>query len=274
MNVPTSADPNILLSSPKTVDGSIVLITVRMPDGSPAGAPKGSFEDIELPFFPLDSGNGSPSKTYQAVLGVPFDHKPGLTTIEVTYAGKTSAIPLTIEDGKYPSEKLQVAKRMVNPRKSDVARIQKEQARIGQIYRQLTEEKLWKGPFSLPIDSPITSIFGTKRLYNGVKKNFHGGLDLRAAVGTPIQAPAGGVVALASDLYFTGKTVILDHGYGVITIYAHMSKFNVKEGERVSAGQLLGLSGKTGRVSGPHLHWQVVVHRQKVNPLDLTRVMQ
>jgi murein DD-endopeptidase MepM/ murein hydrolase activator NlpD len=126
----------------------------------------------------------------------------------------------------------------------------------------------------LPIDSKVTSIYGTKRTFNGEMRSFHQGLDLRAKTGTPVRAPAGGTVVLAKDLFFTGNTVILDHGYGIFTIYAHMSKLGVKKGEKVNVKQQLGLSGATGRASGPHLHWGAQVNKSKVNPLELTRVMQ
>jgi murein DD-endopeptidase MepM/ murein hydrolase activator NlpD len=129
----------------------------------------------------------------------------------------------------------------------------------------------WSGPFLLPIESEVTSPFGNKRLYNGTMKNFHQGLDLRAREPTPIRAPEGAVVVLAKDLYFTGNTVILDHGYGLFTVYGHMSKLDVKKGQIVKKAELLGLSGATGRASGPHLHWGAVLMRMKFNPQDLVQ---
>src|SRR5205814_650845 len=101
---------------------------------------------------------------------------------------------------------------------------------FGVVYRRMTPHKLWQGPFLLPVQSEPTSVFGTRRVYNGVKKSPHMGLDLRAKTGTPIIAPAGGVVALAKDTYFAGGTIILDHGYGIFTIYGHMSRLDVKAG--------------------------------------------
>lgn len=272
---PLPQKPNLMaeLSTQKVMNGSIVLVTVQLPPGTEDGSvPSGKFEEIDLPFYltgPKESG------TYQAVLGVPFDHEPGSSKVVISQSGKQMIeLPLDIVDGKYPSEKLKVSKKMVNPPKSVIKRIQREQAEVGAIYDRLTREKLWNGPFQLPIDSSITSVFGTKRIYNKKLKNFHGGVDLRAAIGTPIRAPSSGIVVLAKDLYYTGNTVILDHGYGIITIYAHMSKIEVKEGEKIQANAILGLSGKTGRVNGPHLHWQAVVHHKKINPIELTTVLK
>jgi len=259
------------LSSSKITNGSIVLVTVRFLDGVQAQAPTAQFEHIQIPFYPVSTKPGS----YEAVLGVPYDHQPGQSKIIVSMKSEQILeLPLLIEDGKYPSEKLKVSKKMVNPPKSVMARIVREQKEIKKLYEQVIEQKYWNGPFSLPIQSQIISIFGTKRVYNGQHNGFHGGLDLRAAVGTPIFAPASGVVVMAKNLYYTGNTVFLDHGYGVITFYAHMSKLNVKQGQKITGHDLLGLSGKTGRVNGPHLHWQAMIHHVKVNPVDLTQVMR
>ena len=152
-------------------------------------------------------------------------------------------------------------------------RIKKEAAEIGRLYRSPRMIKDWQGAFEFPIQSAVTSQFGTRRVFNGEMKSFHQGLDLKAPEGTPIAAPAGGKVVLAKDLYMTGNTIILDHGYGLFTIYAHMSVMRAKLGTLVKKGELLGLSGMTGRASGPHLHWGAVVHLLKVNPMDLIRVL-
>jgi murein DD-endopeptidase MepM/ murein hydrolase activator NlpD len=161
----------------------------------------------------------------------------------------------------------------VNPKKKDLIRIRREQAEIAAIYKTITEQKHWDGPFALPIQSPVTSIFGTRRLFNGHQASFHQGLDLKAPEGSPIRSAAAGIVVLSKDLFFTGNTVLIDHGYGIFTIYAHLSKLGVAKGQAVKAGDLLGLSGATGRVSGPHLHWGAVIHRAKVNPSDLLKIM-
>ncbi len=266
-------DINAVLSSSQVMDGSILVVTIAKKEGSSADLStlKGDFEGMELPFYPSDETAAS----FQAVLGVPYDHKVGAAKIHVRLGLHEFDLPFTVLKGDYASESIKVDGRRVNPqRPKDLARIKKEQAEIGKIYGTVTPIKYWNGPFKFPIDSPITSRYGTKRVYNGVQKSFHPGLDLKAPVGTPIRADAAGEVVLAKDLFFTGGTVFIDHGYGVITLYAHMSKIQVKKGQKVKAGELLGLSGKTGRVTGPHLHWQCVIHRQKVNPLDLTQVMR
>jgi murein DD-endopeptidase MepM/ murein hydrolase activator NlpD len=269
-----ASDLKAELSASEAVDGSIIIVTAKI---SPEAlslrsqAPAGIFEDIKIPFYAVPAkGSG----VFEGVLGVPFSHKSGSFPVVVRYGELESQLPLQVRDGNYPSESLKVDPRKVNPKKKDMIRIKREQQEIRKVYDLLTEEKLWNGPFQLPIKSDITSIYGTKRVFNGEMKSFHAGLDLRAMVGTPIQAPTAGVVVLTGDLFFTGNTVILDHGYGIMTVYAHMSKIVVKKGQKLAPGDLLGLSGATGRVSGPHLHWMAIVHKTKVNPLELTKVMR
>lgn len=260
------------LSSSEVSDGSIALVSVILPPELRKGPVVGQFDAIVLPFYPSpERGEGS----FEAVLGVPYSHKAGPGTVIIRSGDRTVELPFMVVEGKYASERLKVAGSKVNPtKKKDLVRIQKELAEIVAIYRTVTETRYWKGPFKYPIDSPVTSAFGTRRLYNGKMNGFHGGLDLKASIGTPIHAPAAGIVALAKNLFYLGNCAIIDHGYGVITIYGHMTQLKVKKGDHVDPGTLLGLAGKTGRVTGPHLHWQAVIHGTKVNPVALTQVMR
>ncbi|MDR3607380.1 MAG: M23 family metallopeptidase [Oligoflexia bacterium] len=274
-----TAEGSAALSSTASPDGSIVLVTVSLPQGATGAGISASLEGTQgIPFYPLPEKGGADQSLYQAVVAVPFNHKPGAVNIEVKVAGATGerkfVLPLTIVDGQYRSEVLKVDERKISPRKKDLKRIMAEQDEIKAIYDQVTREKFWSGPFQLPLQSIVTSPFGTKRVYNGEMKSFHQGVDFRASIGKPIHAPAPGLVVLAKNLFFTGNTVLIDHGYGVFTIYGHMSKLRVKKGDRVASGVVLGLAGMTGRANGPHLHWGAVVHNQKINPIDLTKVMQ
>ena len=237
---------------------------------------KGEFEGFEFPFFSYTEGTET---VYAAVLGIPYETKVGSAKLKVTVlsqvAKMTREAVFQVVDGKYPSEVLHVDSRRVTPtRKSDLLRIQKEQAEVAAIYTHCTPEKFWNGPFVMPIQSAVTSAFGTKRLYNGKLKNFHPGLDLRAPTGTPIYSAAPGRVVLAKNLFYTGNTVMIDHGFGVVTLYAHLSKIQVTQNQIVKSQELVGLSGKTGRVNGPHLHWQAIIHRTKVNPMGLVQFLK
>jgi hypothetical protein len=258
---------DVTLSSSKVPDGSIVSVGLHPLMEIDVAGVKVNFEGKEYPVF-----QGGPGRDLESLIVVPFNSKPRMTKINLVWQGGKAEIPIEVVDGNYPKEALTVAKDKANPPKRVMARIRREQKKIGKLYKQVTPERMWSGPFILPIDSEVTSKFGNKRMYNGALARFHQGLDLRARTPLPIKAPEGARVALAEDLYFTGNTVILDHGYGLFTIYAHMSKLDVKVGDRVAKSQVLGLSGMTGRVSGPHLHWGAVLLHEKFNPSDLTQV--
>jgi murein DD-endopeptidase MepM/ murein hydrolase activator NlpD len=261
------------LSSSDVIDGSVLRVSVRVPKGmlNDGDEVTGQFEDTKFWFYPAsEKGEG----VYEAIVGVPHNHAPGSVELKVFVKGVERALPLKITDAKYPSETLKVSNRHVNPKKKDVERIKKDIVEVGKIYSTITKQKFWKGPFVLPVNSAVTSVFGTKRVFNGKMQSYHNGLDLKAPTGTPIHAAGSGVVVLAKSLFFTGNTVLIDHGYGVVTLYAHMSELKVKHGEHVEAGQLLGLSGMTGRANGPHLHWGVVINKVKVNPADFLKVIQ
>ncbi|MBI3554935.1 MAG: M23 family metallopeptidase, partial [Deltaproteobacteria bacterium] len=181
---------------------------------------------------------------------------------------------VTVKSGTYPSEKLRVAPRMVVPSKKDQKLIAKDRILLGRAYATKTLTRFWDPPVVMPIQSVITSTFGSARVYNGKKESVHFGTDLRAPTGTQIVAPIAGQVAVARLLYYTGNTVILDHGFGMFTIYGHMSKLLVKEGEIVKKGQVMGLSGMTGRANGPHLHWGVNLHGTKIDPMVLVSALK
>lgn len=271
-------DPEIHseMSAPESKDGSIILVTVKVPAALKGKTITGEFENIELPFFP----EGPEGNEYEAVLGVPYEHVPGPASVKIHVGDPPdvhqSEADFKIVPGQYTTESIKVDNRRVQPTNpKDLARIHRESQLIGRVYSVVTPMKYWDGPFGLPVPRiRYTSNFGARRTYNGVKKSPHLGLDFKAPTGTPIRAPAPGKVLLAKNLFFTGNTVILDHGYGVLTLYAHMSRMKSKVGQTVKKGQVLGLAGMTGRVTGPHLHWMAIIHKEKVNPLDLTQVMR
>ncbi len=179
-----------------------------------------------------------------------------------------------VEPRDYPKEALRVDPSKVNPSPKDLKRIQREVKVVGAIYRTLTPQRFWAGAWSKPVLGPQTSRYGNQRTFNGELRSSHQGIDFRAPTGTEILAPAIGKVALVKDLFFSGKTVILDHGFGLFTIYAHLSAFRVSQGEIVKPGRVLGLSGATGRAAGPHLHLGAVLQGVKFNPEDLFEVLK
>lgn len=173
--------------------------------------------------------------------------------------GERTIVKVLLEEKEFPFEKLLVAKSKVDYSKKDLKRISKETEILASIYDQSVTSLLFNETFQIPLQSQVTSKYGTKRLFNDKKNTQHLGIDFKADVGTPIKVSNSGKVVLAQDLFFTGNTVIIDHGLGVFTMYGHLSKVFVKKNDTVFKNTLIGLSGKTGRVTGPHLHWGVKV---------------
>jgi murein DD-endopeptidase MepM/ murein hydrolase activator NlpD len=176
---------------------------------------------------------------------------------------------IQVEPTKYPTTELKVDDRFVELSKPDLARANREAKETDGIYAKVTSEMLWNEPFTVPIPGESGTNFGHRRIFNGQPRAPHAGADLRAKTGTPIHATNRGRVVLAKNLFFTGNTVILDHGLGLYSLYAHLSRVDVKTGDMVSNEQVLGLAGATGRVTGPHLHWGMRVQGARVDPYTL-----
>jgi murein DD-endopeptidase MepM/ murein hydrolase activator NlpD len=157
----------------------------------------------------------------------------------------------------------------VQPPKDVLPRIDKERAHLAELSHHLDHEHPWRAPFAAPLDSVVTESYGTRRTFNGELASQHRGVDLKGAMGTPIAAPGTGRVVLAEELYYTGNTVVIDHGAGVVSLLAHMSRIGVKEGDMVDAGAIVGDVGATGRVTGPHLHWSAWVGGTSIDPMSL-----
>ncbi len=141
------------------------------------------------------------------------------------------------------------------------------------VYNSITKESFIKENFIYPIESKITSSFGTKRVYNGQLKSYHSGTDFKAPIGTPIKAVNDGVIVISENRFYAGNSIVIDHGQGLYSCYFHLSKMNFKEGELVKRGEIIGLSGDTGRVTGPHLHFSFRVHGIQVDPLQLLQLL-
>jgi murein DD-endopeptidase MepM/ murein hydrolase activator NlpD len=191
---------------------------------------------------------------------IPLDAAAGAAVYRLTAEradGSSFAISpsLPIEAKSFPEQRLTVESKFVNPPKAALTRIAREKKKLGEIYARRTGLPPPASPFVRPVPGEPTSEFGTRRFFNGEPRSPHPGIDLRAASGTPVLVAGPGRVALAADLYYSGGTVIVDHGGGLFTVYAHLSKIEAKEGATVKPGDPVGLSGATGRVTGPHLHW-------------------
>jgi murein DD-endopeptidase MepM/ murein hydrolase activator NlpD len=244
---------------PKRVaNGSPILLQVSSPQRLESLS--GNWLEHEVFFF-FDSS----SMTWRGFAGASLETKPGkyaLTLTGKTKSGNEISFEQAIPVGKanYRQISVTVPKQYTEPGPEQLREIDQDKAIKQRVLGQVSPEREWLGNFLPPVSAPISDVFGTARVFNGNVQSVHQGLDFGVPAGTPVAALNAGTVLLAQMLFFEGNCVVLDHGQGLLTIYMHLSKFDVKEGEHVKRGQQIALSGGTGRATGPHLHvavrWQ------------------
>jgi len=243
--------------------GEVVVFTATT--SRPVAALRARALDRDLATFQLDANR------WQSLLGIDLDTKPG--TYEVSFEGLsegrtvTTTTVLAIAPRVFERRLLKVDDAFVNPPQPVVARIMREAAELEQLWTQSGPRRLWNDGFVRPVPGRANSAFGTRSVFNGQARQPHGGADFLSPAGTPVHAPNGGRVVLADDLYFTGNTVVIDHGLGVFSLLAHLSVVNVHDGDVVARDETIGEVGATGRVTGPHLHWAVRMNGARVDPL-------
>jgi murein DD-endopeptidase MepM/ murein hydrolase activator NlpD len=247
----------------QSVPGGVVVLTLG-DAGSGSGAPRAEFHDLRVMVIRQDA-------KWKAVIGLPLKLAPGEYHVSATLAdGSRHSYPFTVVAKNYPTQYITLK----NNRRVDLTK-----AELERYYRDVKQIKRAKDTWSnvatpplrlqLPVRGGwISSEFGLRRFFNKQPRSPHAGIDLAVPVGTPVRAPAAGVVLETENFFFTGNTIFLDHGQGLITMYCHLSKFKVKPGERVQRGQIIAESGATGRVTGPHLHWSVILNHALVDPTD------
>src|ERR1700730_6923382 len=257
------------LSSSAATQGGLLQAEVR--STSSLTELKGDWAGHMVPFW-FDDSNGS---VRRALLGVDVERPSG--QYELTLTGQlqggqeVSCIArVVVGPGRFVVEKLQVGRKFVELSQEDSKRVEQEHVRLQEMFARRTPDRLWQGIFRLPLDGVRTGgNFGRRRILNGQTRSPHTGIDFPAAAGTPVHAAQRGRVVLAGDLFFTGNTVVLDHGLGLYTLYAHLESVFVAVGELVKVGATLGRVGATGRATGPHLHWGLTVNEARVNPLQI-----
>ena len=206
---------------------------------------------------------------WQAMIGLPLKIKPGIHKIKIINThGKKTEQEFSVHNKDYETRHITIKnKRMVSPTKKDIERHYKEKPYIIAALKTWTENNDVQTQFSLPVNGRFSSIFGLKRIYNNQKRiRRHTGLDIAAPTGTSIKSPAKGKVIRTGSYFFTGNTVFIDHGQGLISMYCHLDKTHVQADQQLQQGDLVGTVGMTGRVSGPHLHWVVSLNNTKVDP--------
>lgn len=259
----------IKVSSPLPPQGSLLRVTVR--SDSPLANVHGEWAGRAVGFWQ----DGARSTVYRAFLGIDLEQPAGDQELAVTVSppngdSVTCRAKLTVRAALFAVERLRVGPQFVEPSPEDLERAKKEGERLRATFAGREPERLWNGAFRFPLDGPRKGgNFGKRRILNGEARSPHGGLDVPALTGTAVHAAQRGRVVLAAAFYFSGNTVVVDHGLGVYTFYGHLSEIGVKEGDLVDAGTLIGRVGATGRVTGPHLHWGLIVNEAKVNPLQI-----
>ena len=249
--------------------GELVVLTVR------ARGPISEFHarafDRDQPAFAVDA------RTWRVLIGIDLETTPRTYPVDIVANEQASALrathPLVVVARQFRTRKLTVDPAFVNPSPDAVERIARESAELNGLWSRSAATRLWTAPFVRPVPDEANSAFGTRSILNGEARSPHSGADFNSAAGTPIKAPTAGRVVLAGDLYYTGNTVILDHGLSLFSLFAHLSELGVKVGDTVTAGDVIGKVGATGRVTGPHLHWTVRINGARIDPLSLLSVL-
>jgi len=249
------------------VNGSPIVFRVTSPERLNSLAGKWLAHEV---FFSPDSHG----KVWYGIAGTSLETRPGKYVLQlkgVTTTNKELSFEnrVTVGKGKYHSIAASVPKRYTEPNPEQLREINQDKTFKEHAFAQVTSEREWAGSFQPPVKAQISDVFGTSRTFNGRAQSVHQGLDYAVPEGTPVAALNSGTVLLAQPLFFEGNCVVLDHGQGLLTLYLHLSKIEVKEGEHVTSGQKIGVSGGTGRATGPHLHVAVRWQGVYLNPATL-----
>lgn len=252
--LPAQAEGFITRLLNKPVPGGVAVIT--LPEQSEA--PRAQYQNQPLLVIREDG------QRWIAIAGIPLAVKPGTEHIETEGGQK---IAFTVSDRKYPEQHIKLKNQQhVTPDPEHLKRINRELDEQINAYKTFSARQPSNLLFDRPVDGRLSSAFGLRRFFNGEERNPHSGLDFAASTGTSIKAPAAGQVILTGDYFFNGKTVFVDHGQGLISMFCHLSAIDVQVGDEVGRGEHVGKVGATGRATGPHLHWNVSLNNTRVDP--------
>jgi murein DD-endopeptidase MepM/ murein hydrolase activator NlpD len=217
-------------------------------------------------------------REFAAIAGVDLQTPPGpyMLRVEVQdHKGRSfeQVFEVQVAAGGFEVQRLKLPRELVDLKGEALKRVLAENKRLMEIFDQVRPERLWHLPFIKPVDGPITGAFGTRRIINGEDRSPHNGVDIGAQPGAEVAACNSGMVVFAQELYLSGKTIIIDHGFGLYSMYFHLAEMRVKEGDQVEIGHCIGLVGATGRVTGPHLHWGIRLLKARVDPESLLRAV-
>lgn len=254
-------EPSILIAPRKVGPGDIMTVAVK----NAAGPVEGSFNGKRLYFNPAKNA-------FKAVVGIDLRIDPGTYPLSLTVDGRSLTRDVVIGRKEYPVQKLTLPEDMVVLSPENEARADREQRKMAAIW-PFDSPRVWQGSFIDPLPGKaLGTPFGVRRIINDIPKNAHSGVDITADEGAPVKAPNDGVVILVDDQFYSGISLVLDHGQGIYTMFFHLSKIDVKYGQAVRKGDVIALVGSTGRSTGAHLHWGVRAQGAKVDPLALIKL--
>ena len=251
--------------------GEVALLTVR--SSTPIQSIEGKAFGKTIFFF-----SDGDATVWKGLVGIDLGVSPKKYPVQLAVTrldGKNlqTHYDLLVKDKRFPTRRITVQEEFVNPPAEELERIQREENSVSAIFATASPQRRWAGTFLRPVPGDATSSFGVRSILNGEPRSPHSGTDFHAEAGTPVKAPNTGKVVLADNLYFAGNAVILDHGWGLYSYFAHLSRFTVSEGDSVAPGQVIGYVGATGRVTAPHLHWSLRLAGARVDPLSLLAVL-
>lgn len=211
---------------------------------------------------------------YEGLFGIDMTSQPGTYPVKINGIDESNKVYLSshslkVEEVDFGVQKLSLPPSMVELDTKTLERVNQEAMKLKILFQAFQDERFWRGAFIRPLEGKLSGAFGVSRMINGKRRGQHTGIDLQAEEGTPVLACNSGMVVLVDELFFSGKSVILDHGWGLFSMYFHLSETQVKEGDHVHKGTMLGRVGSTGRSTKPHLHWGVRMNGARVNPLSL-----
>ncbi|RJR41018.1 MAG: M23 family metallopeptidase [Desulfobacteraceae bacterium] len=256
------SSPEILFSSPSAYQGDVVLLKVRVGKGE---TPMISWLEREIPMVPLGKGE------WYGFVGIDLNCEPGGYPLKISAmpSGLEKGVRIKVESKDYGERRLTLPREMVELDEATLKRVRKESAAINAVLETSSAEPFWKGAFHAPVDGELSGTFGRRSFINGEARSPHSGVDLKADQGVPVKAMNSGRVVLTADRFFSGLSVVVDHGGGIHSMYFHLEKILVKEKQQVAKGEIIGRVGSTGRSTGPHLHLGVRVNGARVDPLRL-----
>jgi len=264
---PVKSNP---VSSFRVKQGDLFYLSIRV--GPHAASVQGELHHRTIPFFKAEA-----PEQFGALIGVDMADPPSREDLRVDVSkddGSVEQRHYTVEvlPVHFATQELRVPKNYVDLDEESARRAEDEQEKILRLLGKVTAQKYWGGRFIMPVQGEIAGTFGLRRIINGEPRSPHSGEDIHAPKGTEVHAPNEGVVALVGDFFFSGKSIVLDHGLGLYTMYFHLDEVDVKEGDRIRKGAVLGKVGATGRATGPHLHWGMRIDGARVNPLSVLNI--